>query len=322
MRKIIFSGCLTFLLTVVLTLGAVTAAGIYYVGGYFSDMAFKRGTAEDPKAPPAVFRTVFLSNGGRINPASRPRNMREAAVWTMRSFDGLSLKATHFAPHTESNRWVILVHGYGMSQAYTWNYAEEYLRAGYHVLTPDMRASGESEGVYLTMGALESRDLADWAARIGKEDKEAQIALHGVSMGAATVLLAAAKELPPQVVAVVEDAGYTSLYRLFEFEMGRLFSLPAFPILDMADIMGQQRAGFSFAEVQPIEAVKKSRLPVLFIHGTGDLLIPAAMEKELYRACAAEKAELIIPKAVHAAAWQDARYFPTVLRFLDKYLKE
>ncbi len=78
----------------------------------------------------------------------------------------------------------------------------------------------------------------------------------------------------------------------------------------------------SVGGVQAIEAVERSRLAVLFIHGTGDLLIPAAMEKELYRACAAEKAELIIPKAVHAAAWQAGRYLPTVLRFVDKYLKE
>ncbi len=141
-----------------------------------------------------------------------------------------------------------------------------------------------------------------------------------IGLAAATVLLAGARPLPPQAKAIVEDAGYTTLYGLLDLELRRLFDLPGFPLLDMADIMCQKRAGFSFSEVEPLQAVRQAKLPILFLHGGGDLLIPPAMQKELYNACRTEKAELVIPKAAHAAAYLHRDYYPPVFGFLEKYV--
>ena len=80
-------------------------------------------------------------------------------------------------------------------------------------MTPDLRAAGTSDGIYLTMGVLESEDIKVWAEQIVERDPQAKIVLHGVSMGAATVLMASALDIK-NLCAVVEDCGYTSAYEI------------------------------------------------------------------------------------------------------------
>ena len=317
MKKIVLTSGITICLVIVVLL---TAAG-YFTGGYFVDLALKRGNAEDPKAPPAVFTMAFTSSGG-LHPAARPKF--EGEDWQITSEDGLKLAATHFSPARRSHSWVILVHGYGCSQQYSWDFASEYLRHGYEVLTPDLRASGESEGRYLTMGALESQDIVRWARQIAAADPEARIVLHGVSMGAATVMLASAAELPPQVTAVVEDSGYTDVYGMFSAELKKLFGLPSFPVLDCANLMSGVRTGVYFKDVRPVDAVRQSKVPMLFIHGDADQLVPVGMMKELYAASAAPaKEELTVAGASHAVSASVAHdaYYKKVFGFADRYAK-
>lgn len=313
---VLTSGITIFLVLVVL----LTAAG-YFVGGYFVDLALKRGNAEDPKAPPAVFTMAFTSSGG-LHPAARPEY--EGENWQITSADGLQLSATHFSPIRSSHAWVILVHGYGCNQQYSWDFASAYLKHGYEVLTPDLRASGESEGRYLTMGALESQDIVRWAQRIAAVDPEAHIVLHGVSMGAATVMLASALELPTQVTAVVEDSGYTDVYGMFSLELKKLFGLPAFPVLDCANFMSHVRTGIYFKDVRPVDAVRQTRIPMLFIHGDADQLVPVEMMQELYGASASPvKEQMTVAGASHAVSASVAHdaYYTKVFGFVDRYTK-
>mgnify|MGYP003599421876 FL=1 len=196
---------------------------------------------------------------------------------------------------------------------------------GYHVLTPDLRAAGMSEGRYLTMGYRESEDVAAWARRIAQEHPDAKIVLHGVSMGAATVMLSAAREdLPEQAVACIEDCGYTSAYDLLVHQITESFGLPAFPAMNLLDWRCQKVAGFSLHEAVPGVAVQHSRLPILFIHGTKDTLVPVAMAEELYEEARAPKKQLLlIDGAVHAAASQEDqnKYFETVNQFVNPYMQ-
>ena len=97
-----------------------------------------------------------------------------------------------------------------------WGVAPYYLKRGYHVVTPNMRASGKSEGTYLTMGVLEGKDVAQWAREITAVDPKARIVLHGESMGASDVMMALGEPLPKNVKAVIEDSGYSDLSRLLE----------------------------------------------------------------------------------------------------------
>jgi len=244
--------------------------------------------------------------------------------WELQSEDGLHLTATHFSPEESSNKWVIVAHGYGCNQTNSYYIAENYLMMGYHVLTPDLRASGESQGQFLTMGYKESADVTAWAGLIAMRYPEAHIVLHGVSMGAATVMLASDDEnLPAQVVACVEDSGYTSAFDLLAHQMKDSFGLPPFPAMNLLDWRCKEVAGFSLNQAVPVQAVKNSKVPMLFIHGLKDTLVPPAMAQELYDAAVAPRKEILfIEDAVHGAASQTGQeqYFKTIRDFVKPYM--
>ncbi len=321
MRKTWFAVLLAVILTALLTAAAICTGAAYVAGCFFVDLALKRGTTNNPDAPPAIFRSAIEGNGRAIRPAPKPDF--DAEPWTIQSFDKLTLRATRFEPEQDSHRWVLILHGYGLTQAHVWSYANAYLHHGYHVLTPDLRASGSSDGAYTTMGALEARDIADWAHRIVSADPDARIVLHGVSMGAAAVMLATGEKLPVNVVAVVEDSGYANIYDLFAIELDKLLSHPAYPLLDAVDFVCEYRAGFSFRKASPIESVRRSHLPILFIHSTGDRLVPFPMMQTLYNASSASgKEKLVVEKIGHGALYQAKNYFPYVFAFADKWTEK
>ena len=313
LATVLLSSLVTALLLTVFSMGAI----FYTVGGYFVDLALKRGSMNDPMAPPVISTSLSDPN---VTLPKKPEARSED--WSIRSFDGLHLVGTHFSPSVRSHRWVVLLHGYGRSQEDTWDYAEAYIEHGYHVLTPDLRASGRSEGRYITMGALESRDVSAWVARIAEADPEARVVLHGVSMGAATALLAAGRsDMPGSLAAVIEDSGYTSAEDMFTRKMEG-FNLPAHLIMRGVNYMSRERTGVALSDASAIEAVRHTKVPTLFIHGTSDLLVPYGMMQELKNASNAPvKEELTVDGAWHAAtkAKEPQKYYHRVFEFDDRW---
>ena len=295
MKKIIISCLLT---AVVVTLAFIQGAG-YFIGNYLVSFGLERGTMGDKTEPPRAFALLMPPESRQFD---RPDYLSE--TWELHSEDGLRLTATHFSPEKSSNKWVIVAHGYGCNQTNSYYIAEHYLMMGFHVLTPDLRASGDSEGRYLTLGYKESGDVIGWAKQIVMRYPEAHIVLHGVSMGAATMMLAAADDaLPAQVVACVEDSGYTSAFGLLAHQMEESFGLPSFPAMNLLDWRCKKVAGFSLHQAVPLQGVKNSKVPMLFIHGTKDTLVPPYMAQDLYDAAVAPRKEILfVEGAVHGAA--------------------
>ena len=291
----------------------LTCAG-YFVGNYFVDFALKRG--EDLSPPKAC------ANIADPNLKAPPAPNFPVEDWMLESFDGLTLKAKKFSPAENSNRWAILVHGYGRDGTYAYDYAEEYLKRGWNVLVPDLRAAGESQGEFITMGALESQDIYDWEEKIFAENPDAKIILHGVSMGAATVLMTAAKN-PKNLVAVVEDCGYTSAYEMFTAQLEKIFSLPEYPVMPCANLVCKLKTGVKISDAAPIEVVDKIKVPILFIHGDADKLVPFEMMSELYDKTTSTKEKFVVNGAGHAdAKRKDPKvYFDKVFAFIDSVLK-
>ena len=148
--------------------------------------------------------------------------------------------------------------------------------------------------------------------------------IHGQSMGAACALMMAGDELPDHVKAVVSDCAYTDVYSIFKKQLKEWFHLPAFPLIDAANLVLQMRGGYNIKDASALEQVKKTRLPVLFIHGSEDAFIPVDMTRELYQAAGGEKELLIVEGAGHAQS-QDKdpeAYYGTVFSFLNSYLSE
>lgn len=236
------------------------------------------------------------------------------------SEDGLKLKGDVFWTDSGSHKWLIAVHGYTGKRQDMQNVAGFYGLQGYNVLTPDMRAHGESQGTYIGMGWLDRQDILKWIQYVIDLDDQAEIVLHGISMGGATVMMASGEKLPQQVKGIVEDCGYTSVWDIFSDELSYLFHLPDFPILYVADGIAWLRAGYEFKSASALEQVTKSQVPILFIHGSEDNFVHTDMVYELYDACQAPKELLVIQGAGHGDAYKmdPELYFHTVFNFLEK----
>ena len=198
-----------------------------------------------------------------------------------------------------------------------------YHESGYHVIVPDLRCQGESEGDFIGMGWTDHYDCNLWIDYILSQDPEAQIIIHGQSMGASTALIMTGEEtLSDHVAAVISDCAYTDAYSMFGDKVTEWFYLPAFPLVDSARVVLKLRGGYDLMDASAIDAVAKSTTPTLFIHGASDAMISVRMSEELYEAASCPKDLLIVEGAGHAQA-QDKDpevYYDTISEFLQKYV--
>ena len=239
------------------------------------------------------------------------------------SEDGYRLRGV-MEESPDSHRWVVLLHGYTGSREMMYGYAYWYAQHGFNVLAPDFRCQGESEGDYIGLGATDSKDLAGWIDLILQRDSEAEIVLHGLSMGASTALIYSGGDVPDNIKAVISDSAYTDAYSMFREKIGSWFYLPAFPVVDSAELMIRIRAGYDLKETSPLKAVSHSRVPTFFIHGKEDRMIPVGMCLELYNAASCEKEIMIMDGSGHTQSTEKdpVRFFGEVQKFLGKYIGE
>lgn len=233
--------------------------------------------------------------------------------------DGITLKGTEYIKDEQINDWVIVLHGYRSNPESVISIGRHFSENGYNVLIPYMRATGESEGEYIGMGWLDKDDLKCWIDLIIKQNNNSNIILHGSSMGAATVLMASGDELPSNVKAIIEDSGYTSVWDIFESEAKARFNLPAFPVLNMFEIVANFRAKYNIKEASALEQVKKATVPILFIHGDNDDFVPEYMCEKLYEGANCKKDKLIIHGAGHTESRykEPETYYNKIFDFLD-----
>ena len=174
------------------------------------------------------------------------------------------------------------------------------------------------------MGWTDHYDCELWIAHILEQTPEAEIVLHGQSMGAATALImAGSPEVSEHIAAVVSDSAYTEAYEMFGDKITEWFHLPAAPFVDSACLMLRLRGGYNLRDASPLRAVEGSSVPTLFIHGNEDRMIDVGMSYELYEAASCEKELFIVEGAGHAQA-QDKdpeAYYGRIGAFLDRYLK-
>ncbi len=256
--------------------------------------------------------------------ARKGAGFRSAAV---QSVDGHALWAAHVPAKEDTHRWAVCVHGWREDHTGMGALGLRYHEAGWNVLLPDQRGFGRSEGDYIGWGFDERLDLIRWISWIIRRDKEAEILLHGISMGAATVLMATGGPLPKNVKAAVSDCAYTTI----ESEMrhvaehhpsgGRTLPFPSGVMFSTLRRIVLKRTGLDLKDASPLDAVELSSTPTLFIHGTADELIPPNMMSRLYHAAACPKSFLWIPGAPHAdsAYLAPELYWSTVDTFAAGY---
>ncbi len=220
------------------------------------------------------------------------------------SKDGLRLHATWF-PAEGSKKTVICFHGYtsqGMSDYI--GLSDYYMKRGYNMLLVDERAHGESEGEYIGFGCLDRLDALEWIRWTVKScGEDVKILLHGTSMGGATVLMTSGLMLPPQVKGIVSDCGFTSAKEVFTHVLHSMYHLPAFPMMQIADLTNKKKAGYGLDDCNAAREVRNAKVPILLIHGSADTFVPCSMCEKIYENCASEKKMLIVEGAAHAESY-------------------
>ena len=245
--------------------------------------------------------------------------------WQMKTFDDLTLQGYFLEAEEPTNKTVVFAHGYlGRARDMALFGEHYYEELGYNMFTADSRGHGLSEGDYIGFGWHDRLDYVLWIDRIIEElGEDTEIILHGVSMGAATVLMTAGEELPDNVKLVVADSPYSSVKDLFDYQLDRMFNLPSFPVLPATGMVTDYQAGYNFKEASVLEQVKKADVPILYIHGGSDSFVPTAMTELLYENTQTEKEMFIVPGASHGESIVLDRegYLETLYGFLDTHLE-
>lgn len=308
--KIVKWGVIT--LIVLIIIGII----LFGVGNYFYNLALN----------PNSSKSLILEQDTKETSAIREENwisdQSNYCDEEIESFDNLKLHG-YKINNENSNVWVITVHGYMGSGAKMASYAENFYNMGYNVLVPDLRGHGKSEGDYIGMGWNDRKDILRWIDLILKENNNAKIILHGVSMGGATDMMTSGEKLPENVKCIIEDCGYSSVVDEFEDKLKNIFNLPKTPILQAADLVSRVRAGYWFSDASSVNQLKKAKVPILFIHGDKDDFVPYDMLDKVYNAADVEKEKLVVEGAEHAksAYVNPELYWNTISNFINKHLE-
>lgn len=283
----------------------LTAAAAFLCGGLW--FAYHTAFRRDPRRQAPIreipdfpkydaCRGLMLANIDRL--VSEPYEKI-----TIRSRDGLLLSGKYYAG--EPGKPVVLFfHGYRSTGERDASGGFWYCRErGYSLLMADQRSHGESEGRAITFGVKERFDCLDWAEElIRRFGPDVQILLAGVSMGAATVLMAAGLSLPEQVKGVWADCGYDAPEGILRATIRR-WGWPEGITYPLVSLSARLLAGFRMEEATAREALRHAKVPVLLIHGEADGMVPCAMAHTLRQACASPVILLTVPEAEHGISY-------------------
>jgi len=216
------------------------------------------------------------------------------------SHDGLKLTGRYY--HVADGAPLeIQCHGYKGNALRDFSGAKRIAKAAdRNVLLINQRCHGGSEGKTITFGILERKDVLGWIRYANNRFGNVPILLSGVSMGAATVLMAAGMDLPENVKGIIADCPYDAPSNIIKKVLGQDMGMPVKFVYPLIRLGGMLYGKFNLGADSPVEAVKKAQVPILLIHGDEDRFVPHSMSRNIH-AAAPEKIEFhTIPGAGHA----------------------
>ena len=241
---------------------------------------------------------------------------------SVKSFDGLTLRGRYFEYKPDAPIEIIF-HGYrGDSESDLSGGVFRCFALERNVLLVDQRAGGKSDGKVISFGVNECKDCLPWVNYVIENiNKDAVIFLCGVSMGAATVMMASEQNLPKNVVAVMADCGYTSAKDIIK-KVIKDMKLPPNLLYPFAKLGAKMFGKFNLDENSPIKALKNSKLPVFFLHGDNDLYVPYEMSVKNFEACNSPKYLATIEGAGHGLAYivNPEKYINEMKTFADNFV--
>ena len=303
---------------------ACSAAGVGL--GAAAALGFRTAVLRRDRTEEEFERKLDRGNWNGRNEELR-RNMdwfrsQEREELTITSKDGLKLCGSYLeAPNARA--CMLLFHGFRSRGLLDFAMVLPlFYQNGLSVLLVDQRAHGRSEGKYIGYGILERYDCQQWAWFLhAKLAGRLPIFLEGLSMGAATVMMASELPMPPSVVGVIADCGYNSAWDEMRHCIHRWYHVPAFPVLNLTNLLCRLLAKYDLRTVTSAQALANSPLPLLLIHGPGDDFVPADTSQENYAAAAGEKRMILVEGATHGISYlvEEERCRRELLAFVDQY---
>lgn len=237
------------------------------------------------------------------------------------SFDGLKLEG-HLYLAENAKRTIIMMHGFRSSWIRDFSLAgKEFFEVGCNLLIVEQRAHGNSDGKYITYGVFERYDCLYWALYAAERFGDLPLYLDGISMGAATVLMASALPLPDTVKGIIADCGYTSPKAIISKVFNDKSPVPSKGLVTAVSKYSKFAAGYDFDDYSTLDAMRENTRPIFFAHGDADDFVPMEMTLQNYEACTAPKTLFIAHGATHGLSYlaQHDAYYNELMNFFEKY---
>lgn len=241
--------------------------------------------------------------------------------FSITSFDGLTLtgKYYEFKPGAPIE---LMFHGYrGNAERDLPGGVQRCFQLGRSVLMVDQRCSGGSEGHTITFGIYEHLDCLRWVDfMVSHFGKDVKIILTGISMGAATVLMASGKTLPSNVIGVLADCGFSSPKEIIQKVIAQM-GLPVWLAYPFVKLGARIYGHFDLESYSPMEAVKSATVPIIFFHGEDDDFVPCDMSRKMYAMCPSRKKLVTVPGAGHGLSYlvSPEQYLTALEEFFPKF---
>lgn len=267
-----------------------------------------------------MIKRIQKKYGEYLNKANIDKNyFKDFLKLEIQSQDNLKLKG--FYKDNNSSKLVILVHGYGRDHFEITNIAKMFDFRGYDILAIDQRCHGQSEGENITMGMEESKDILLWINKMLEIKSHYKIVLFGMSMGASAVCMTVGENIPNNVVLAVEDCGYDNAEKQFSYVYSKRKLHFKF-IFKIFTSFTKKTIGLDLKKVDTIQKLKKSKIPIMFIHGEKDNFVPTEMVYNMSSQISESRQNIYIAKdAGHtmSSVCDMRKYEKELNNFLTKY---
>jgi dipeptidyl aminopeptidase/acylaminoacyl peptidase len=275
------------------------AADLYLVGTIFGGIGLGWIVLHPPRNP------ITSQEEANAQAAAAAASEGFSSI-SLTAADGVTLRAWFLSPQSPNGNVVFLLHGVSDNRVGMYGYAKWLLNNNYAVLLPDARAHGLSGGL-ATYGLKESDDIHQWVDWLENTHHPRCVYALGESMGAAQLLESLPKE--SRFCAVVAESPFASFREVAYARFGREFRTGPWlgstffrPTVDVGFLYVRLRYGLNMEEASPKQAVERTRIPVMLIHGLSDRNIPSFHSDEIQARNPADIVVWKVPGAVHTGA--------------------
>lgn len=267
-------------------------------------------------------KTMLYRHHKENDKASILETKYEAKNIYLKNRQGIRLRGI-MIDEVDAKATLIILHPFGLEAKdmalYVPFFKERY--PDWNILLVDACGHGQSDGYIRGLGIKDVNDLVCWNEYVVKTyGKNHQIILYGKEVGANTILKAASKHMLKNVVAIISDGAYTSIYDILGYRILKDYKVPKFPTMKMIKRKIKQEVKLDITESYP-NLVKHNDIPTLYIHMRNDDFVPLNMVYSLYNANRGNKELFVLKDEHYLYELNETSLFKRTLKeFIDEHV--